>query len=62
MDDQTIVIAKDENLAVGSCTPFGERWGKQLIRITPEHMTALIAGETLALDVMDEYVVFIKTV
>lgn len=62
MDNPNIVIAKGEDLVVGSPTPFGNRWGKQLIRLTPEHMVALVAGETLALDVMDEYVVFIKTV
>lgn len=49
MNNQTVVIAKGEDLVVGSPTPFGNRWGKQLIRLTPEHLATLIAGETLAL-------------
>lgn len=40
--------------------PFGQRWGGQVFRLGPEHLTALHSGEMLALDVQDEYVVFIQ--
>ncbi len=41
-------------------TPFGHRWGGDVIRLSAEHLAALQAGQTLALDVQDEYVVFLK--
>ena len=40
--------------------PFGQRWGGQVIRLGSEHITALQAGQTLALDMLDEYVVFLQ--
>jgi hypothetical protein len=40
--------------------PFGQRWGGQVIRLDSEHIAALQAGQTLALDVQSEYVVFVQ--
>jgi hypothetical protein len=40
--------------------PFGERWGCQLILLNSQHLTALQAGKYLALDVQNEYVVYLK--
>ena len=40
-------------------SPFGERWGGELFVLSPAHLAALQAGETLALDVMGEYITFI---
>ncbi|MDP1524887.1 MAG: hypothetical protein Q8M20_03680 [Rhodocyclaceae bacterium] len=39
--------------------PFGKRWGQHLIELSPEHLDALHAGKLLALDVQEEYVVFV---
>ena len=39
-------------------TPFGQRWGGELLTLTAEHLAALQAGKTLALDVQGEYVTF----
>lgn len=36
-------------------SPFGKRWGGELFMLSPAHLAALQAGETLALDVMGEY-------
>ena len=44
----------------GAETPFGKRWGGQIIRLSPDHIAALQAGQTLALDAQDEYVIFLK--
>jgi acetyl-CoA acetyltransferase len=44
----------------GAETPFGRRWGGDFIQLSAEHLAALQAGQTLALDVQNEYVVFIK--
>lgn len=44
----------------GNETPFGRRWGGERLTLTPEHLTALQAGKTIALDVMGEYAVFLK--
>ncbi len=40
--------------------PFGKRWGQQRIRLTDEHLVSLRAGKLLALDVNEEYVVFLE--
>jgi hypothetical protein len=45
----------------GAETPFGHRWGGDVFTITSEHITAMQDGQALALDVMNEYVVFLKT-
>lgn len=40
--------------------PFGKRWGGECFTLTPEHLAALRAGKTLALDVQNEYVTFVR--
>lgn len=44
----------------GAETPFGHRWGGDVFTLTAEHITAMQDGQALALDVMNEYVVFLK--
>jgi hypothetical protein len=45
----------------GAETPFGHRWGGDVITLSCEHIEVMRSGQTLALDVMNEYVVFLKT-
>lgn len=40
--------------------PFGKRWGGECFTLTAEHLAALQAGKTLALDVQNEYVTFVR--
>jgi hypothetical protein len=40
--------------------PFGKRWAKQTITLGPEHLQALQDGQYVALDVQEEYVVFLR--
>lgn len=40
--------------------PFGKRWRQEQITLTPSHLDALRQGKYLALDVQEEYVVFLK--
>ena len=44
----------------GAETPFGHRWGGDIFRLSTEHIAALQAGQTLALDVQSEYIAFLK--
>ena len=44
----------------GAETPFGHRWGGDVFRLSTEHLAALQAGQTLALDVQNEYIAFLK--
>ena len=44
----------------GAETPFGRRWGGDVAKLTPAHLAALNAGKTLALDVQNEYVLFVQ--
>ena len=45
----------------GADTPFGHRWGGDIFTLTNDHLESIRTGQTLALDVMNEYVVFLKT-
>ena len=40
--------------------PFGKRWRQEELVLSAEHLAALQAGKLLALDVQEEYVVFVK--
>ena len=44
----------------GKETPFGNRWGGEVLTLSKDHIDALLNGKTLALDVQSEYVVFLK--
>ena len=57
----TAVIVVDEPFSVdGNETPFGKRWGGECLTLTADHLAALQAGKTLALDVQNEYVTFLR--
>ena len=57
----TVAIVSDSFAATnGAETPFGRRWGGDVFRLSDEHLAALKDGQTLALDVQNEYVVFLK--
>ena len=55
----TVVPATYE-AANGVPTPFGHRWGGDVFSLATEHLLALQVGQTLALDVQNEYVTFLK--
>ncbi len=40
--------------------PFGKRWWQELVTLKAEHLAALQAGKLLALDVQNEYVMFVQ--
>ena len=40
--------------------PFGKRWRDQVITLSAEHLRALQDGQCAAVDVQDEYVVFLR--
>jgi hypothetical protein len=40
--------------------PFGKRWRQEEVVLSAEHLAALQEGKILALDVQEEYVVFVK--
>lgn len=40
--------------------PFGKRWGGEIMTLSKEHLAALQDGKTVAVDVMNEYVVFLR--
>jgi len=59
MNYEIIAIVEDTFDPEETELPFGKRWGGELFRLSAEHIAALQAGKTLALDVMSEYVTFI---
>ena len=54
------IIHEPFDATSGAETPFGHRWGGDVFRLSAEHLTALQAGQTLALDVQNEYIAFLK--
>lgn len=40
--------------------PFGKRWGGEIMTLTKEHLVALQEGKLVAVNVMNEYVVFLR--
>ena len=40
--------------------PFGKRWRQEEVVLSADHLAALQEGKLLALDVQEEYVVFVK--
>lgn len=44
----------------GPETPFGHRWGGDVFTLSREHLEIIQSGKTHALDVMSEYLVFLK--
>jgi hypothetical protein len=58
--DRALLIADQPFATDGTETPFGLRWGGECVTLTPKHLAALQAGKTIALDVMGEYVTFLR--
>jgi len=40
--------------------PFGKRWRQEVMTLTAEHLAALQAGKLVAVDVQNEYVLFLR--
>lgn len=40
--------------------PFGKRWRDQVVTLNDDHIQALEQGKTIAVDVQEEYVVFLQ--
>lgn len=53
-------VAEPFDASNGAETPFGHRWGGDVFTLSSEHLEVIRSGQTIALDVMGEYVVFIK--
>ncbi len=56
-----VLAIVDESYGVEETThPFGERWGGEVMTLTKEHLAALQEGKLVAVDVMAEYVVYLR--
>jgi hypothetical protein len=58
--DPTLVIVDAPFDVEKTDQPFGERWGGEIMTLTQEHLAALQEGKLVAVDVMNEYVVFLR--
>lgn len=58
--DARVLVVDAPFDADGCETPFGQRWGGGRLTLNAEQLTALLEGKTLAVDVQNEYVTFIK--
>lgn len=54
------IVSEIKDASNGADTPFGFRWGGDVIRLTNEHLAALQSGRIVALDVQGEYITFLK--
>jgi hypothetical protein len=55
-----LMITEKYTSADDGDTLFGKRWASQLVRINAEQLTALQEGKYLALDVQEEYIVYLQ--
>lgn len=58
--DSTLAIVDASFDVEDTDQPFGERWGGEIMTLTKEHLAALQEGKLVAVDVMNEYVVFLR--
>lgn len=59
--DHSGIVIVDQPFSVDETEqPFGKRWGGECFTLTSEHLAALQAGKTLALDVQNEYITFVR--
>lgn len=58
--DQRIAIVDAVCDVEESEQPFGKRWRQQEVVLSAEHLAVLQEGKIMALDVQEEYVVFVK--
>lgn len=58
--DSTLAIVDAPFEVEETDQPFGKRWGGEIMTLTKEHLAALQEGKLVAVDVMNEYVVFLR--
>lgn len=56
-----VIVPDTFDATEGVETPFGKRWGGDLIKLSSDHIAALQAGQTVALDVQNEYIIFLRS-
>jgi hypothetical protein len=54
------IVTEQIEASMGAETPFGHRWGGDVFHLATEHFLALQTGRTVALDVQNEYIAFLK--
>ena len=68
MEDKTVEEKTVEGIAIvdepcdvlETSQPFGKRWRDQVVTLSAEHLRALQDGQCVAVDVQEEYVVFLR--
>lgn len=58
--ENKIVLDKIIDIDNDETTPFGTRYGGDVFIITDEDIENLINGKLIALDVMNEYITYLK--
>ena len=56
-----VIVPDTFDATEGVETAFGRRWGGDVIKLSSDHIAALQAGQTVALDVQNEYIVFLRS-
>lgn len=58
-EDQTLIVDEFCNVEQNPLA-FGKRYGQETLKLTPQHLQALQQGKLIAVDVQNEYVLFIE--
>ncbi len=58
-DDAKIIVDKTIDIE-NETTPFGKRYGADVFAITDEDIENLRNGKLIALDVQNEYIIYLK--
>lgn len=60
MVDEPVLLVVDDIADDISRSPFGERWGYQVVKLSKEHLQSLQAEKLLALDAQGEYMIYLR--
>lgn len=58
--DKKVQVVKSVFPVDGNETLFGKRWGGEVVELSEDDINALLKEKIIAIDVNDEYVVFVK--
>jgi hypothetical protein len=59
-DDKRLAVVEEPFDVTNRESPFGQRWRDEVVSLTDNHLQALQAGKSIAVDVQGEYVVFLR--
>ncbi len=58
--EQIHIVPAPFDATDGADTPFGRRWGGDVVKLSPDDLSVITKGKTIAVDVQNEYILFLQ--